>query len=212
MSDKKAEPVEAVAVAPVVEAPKTEVQTPAAAPAATVEAPKPAGKPKRTVMVEVRPDFSARLKPGAVLPNTVEWGKARGTGQADGVIWLHGRVGPHGQEIIPSKAREALRYLKAPSEFFLAMNPEKRGRSRPDVWPLLYAPQNVDLLGKITQAAAARGESIQWTFLTSEQSIDCLQPEHRFRWFAAEIPGRDDIWALFYVPLAEAKYKEVTEE
>lgn len=144
-----------------------------------------------------KPDFSERLKPGPAVDPNASWQKMQGTGQAIGVVFSNGRKSVRGVTLIEGKGREAMRYLKAQTDEWRAMNPEMRGRSRPDLWQMRTLPHNEAVSAEIEKYAEDKGVSIEWTFLTTKEVLNAPQPQYRNNFWIVP-SGAEGIWCVFY--------------
>ena len=144
----------------------------------------------------VRPDFGDRLRPGPTIPETMP-AQAQGTGQADGVLYWTGVKDRHGQTVLPSKFREALRYLRPQTPMWLATHPEARGRCHPDVWPIRNLEHNQTVSAEIDRLTTEAGQCIAHTFVTCDRAIHALQPAHLTHWWI--VPTETEgVWAVFF--------------
>jgi len=147
----------------------------------------------------VPPDFSKLLVPGDEIPAELPFGKAQGTGNALGVIYLREKPHPDARFSKDTNLRTALRYLKGQSQKWLAMNPGLRGRSSIDCFRIMELPHNAKAVEDIRRVCKETGQSLAWTFHTCDLVIDGEQPEHIRRWWIVPAPGVEGVWCIFYV-------------
>ena len=140
----------------------------------------------------------AALTPGPEIPETLEPGRAQGTGLADGVIYLNGRINVHtGETLLKSRFREALRYLRPQTVEWLALNPGSRGRCKPDCTKILSLPHNQAVYDAMLKLCQETGQTTEWSFTTGPRTIDAVQPEHLHHWHV--LKAAEGIWVVIYV-------------
>jgi hypothetical protein len=148
----------------------------------------------------VQYDFGKYLVPGedkSTAP-AFEPGRSQGTGKCDGVIYLVGRKNPQTSAMeLPDRFKDALRYLRGQTLEWCALNVERVGRCKPDIWPILVQPHNRVALNEIESECQATSQGFSCMFKLTPRALEATRPENVKHWHV--VKAAEGVWGVIWV-------------